>query len=307
MLGSNLILDWPWMLAFLPLPWLLFKSKMTLSQFELKVPITPRLQILSQDKIGLMHSHKILKIIFVFAWLCLVLALARPSIVARVTPSNVTGYDLLLAVDLSRSMEDSLVAVKKVVKDFVSERKGDRVGLIVFAENAYMAIPLTQDIDSVSKMIDSLMVGMAGEATSIGDAIALGAQNLKQRPEASRIMVLLTDGQDTSSHIPPLKALEIAKQYHLKIYTIGIGNQSFNADFLKKVAQETGGTFSLASNVADLINIYENINKLEKTDFTLHNLQISEPYYRWLLNLSLLGFIIISANMLQRIRGANLS
>ena len=301
----NFMFEWPWMLFFLPLPWLLFKAKSVVNQLELKVPRINRFSMLTQDSRGLVHSRRLLQAVFIATWVFFILALARPMVVSKVTPSSVTGYDLLLALDLSRSMEESLPSVKNVVKDFVSKRQGDRVGLIVFAENAYMAIPLTQDIKSVTKMVDSLIVGMAGEATSIGDAIALATQNLKNRPQTSRVLVLLTDGDDTSSHIPPLKALQIAKQDNIKIYTIGIGNERFNADFLKKVASETGGIFSKASTVNELVEIYANINKMEKTDFMLNNLQISEAYYRWFLNISLLGFMVIIVLMLQRLRGVN--
>jgi Ca-activated chloride channel family protein len=301
MLGSNFVFEWPWMLALLPLPWLLLKTKRLASQIELKVPNIARLAILTQNSLGFLHKNKFLQAIFIISWLSLILALSGPMVVSRLTPSTISGYDLLLAVDLSHSMESSLPAVKQVVKDFVKQRQGDRVGLIVFAENAYMAIPITQDLKSVVKMIDSLMVGMAGGATSIGDAIALAAQNLQQRPESSRVLVLLTDGSDNSSHIPPMKALEIAKKDHLKIYTIGIGNQTFNDEFLKIAASQTGGLFNMATSMNDLVSIYENINKLEKTDFTLEHLQITEPYYRWFLSLSILGFMIIMAHMLQRI------
>jgi Ca-activated chloride channel family protein len=305
-LNLNFAFEWPWMLVLLPISWLLLKSTAISNQIEIKVPLLARFTLLTAQSRSLLHNSKWLKIIFICAWVLLVLALARPVKVAKIMPSQASGYDLLLAVDLSRSMEASLPSVKQVVKNFVSQRQGDRIGLIVFAEHAYMVIPLTQDINSVTKMIDSLMVGMAGEATAIGDAIALASQNLAQRPQSSRVMVLLTDGNDTSSHISPHKALEIAIAEHLKIYTIGIGEQNFDADFLQNVAKQTGGVFSSANTVDDLVKIYANINTLEKVDYEVNNLQLTQSYYRWFLNLALLGFMLIMAANLQRIRGSML-
>src|SRR5205823_10817598 len=129
------------------------------------------------------------------------------------------------AVDFSTSSRrmSRLDATKEVVGQFVLGRKGDRVGLVTFGEYAYLHVPLTLDTLSVSKMLNDTVSGMAGNATAIGDAIGLSVRTLRERPEGSRVLVLLTDGEDNSSSIPPLEAAKLAKGYGIRIYTIGVG------------------------------------------------------------------------------------
>lgn len=181
--------------------------------------------------------------------------------------------------------------------NFVTQRLGDRIGLIVFAEQAYLPIPLTLDTNTVVKMLNNLVVGMAGESTSIGDAIGIGVKNLRQRPDASRVLILLTDGIDTSSHIPPLEAAKIATDDHVKIYAIGVGD-NLDEVLLKKIATMTGGTYAKVKSVSALEEVYAQINQLEKSDAKQQVLLIKKPLYYIFLLLALLGlgvFYVIDA------------
>ena len=200
----------------------------------------------------------------------------------------------MLAVDISASMQaidfstktkrvSRLDATKEVVNKFVLGRQGDRVGLVTFGESAYLHVPLTLDTLSVSKMLNDTVSGMAGNATAIGDAIGLSVRTLRDRPEGSRVLILLTDGEDNASSIPPLEAAKIAKQYGIRIYTIGVGKNGsvpfpngfggyqmatvpIDEKLLKEIAMMTGGQYHLATDKQTLASIYNKINELEKTE-----------------------------------------
>lgn len=226
----------------------------------------------------------------------------------------------MLAVDTSGSMQavdfstsskaiSRLDVTKNVVGKFVRGRQGDRVGLVTFGENAYLHVPLTLDTAAVSKMLNDTISGMAGNATAIGDAIGLGVRTLRDRPEGSRVIVLLTDGEDNSSNIPPLEAAKLAKQYGIRIYTIGIGKNGpvpypngvggygmvevpIDEELLKEIASLTGGQYFHATNQKALESIYAKINELEKTESNESIFFLREPYYYYPLGLAM-GFLFL--------------
>jgi Ca-activated chloride channel family protein len=228
----------------------------------------------------------------------------------------------MLAVDISASMLamdfstktdiiSRLDATKEVVSKFVLGRQGDRVGLITFGEHAYLHVPLTLDTVSVSKMLNPIVSGMAGNATAIGDAIGLSVRTLRDRPEKSRVLILLTDGEDNSSSIPPLEAAKLAKQYGIKIYTIGVGKNgtvpfptnfggyqmarvTIDEDLLKEIASLTGGQYYSATDKHALTSIYNTINELEKTEANYNIYLIREPLYQYPLGIAL-GMLLILA------------
>lgn len=305
---------WPAMIVLLPAPWLLLHLlKKRPNKQEIIAPTIrfPKLTELQKSFSKASPSGQNIpqwqKIAISIMWLCLVLSLMRPELVNNIVHSKNVGYDLMLAVDLSRSMDipdfmeqgkpvSRIAATKKVVSNFVQQRVGDRVGLIVFAEQAFLTIPLTLDTSTVSKLLNNLVVGMAGERTAIGDAIGLGVQNLRKRPEASRILILLTDGEDTASHIPPLEATKIAAADHIKIYTVGVGDK-LDENLLDKIAAMTGGAYFKVTNVDALEHVYSEIDQLEKTESTQRIVLIKTPLYAWFLIPALILFIIVySAN-----------
>lgn len=303
---------WPWMILLLPLPWLLLKLiKLYTTPKSVLAPtiVFPKLQKLQQ---AFAHASAVTdqiafwqQVVIGIVWALLVVSLMRPELVNDRVYSNNIGYDLMLAVDLSRSMDivdfsdhgqplSRIAATKKVVANFVRNRVGDRVGLIVFAEQAFLTIPLTLDTAAVSKLLNNLLVGMAGERTSIGDAIGIGVQNLRKRPESSRILILLTDGEDTASHIPPLEAAHIAKNSGIKIYTVGVGNK-LDETLLSKIADMTGGIYYKVTNVGSLEQVYKEIDQLEKSESAQKIVLIKTPLYHWFLASALLLFAVVYA------------
>ncbi len=254
-------------------------------------------------------------------WVLLVLAVMRPQMADQYTHIQNEGYDLMLAVDISGSMRaldfsteknviSRLDVTKDVVSKFVRERLGDRVGLILFGEQAYLHVPLTLDTVSVSLMLNNAVSGMAGDATSIGDAIGLAVRNLRERPEGSRVIILLTDGEDTASAVPPLEAAKLAKQYGIRIYTIGVGQDGpapypddlrgvimaelpMDEELLKDIARETDGEYFLATDTDSLESIYDTINTLEKTESDVREYLIRQPLYRYPLGMACALFLIL--------------
>ncbi|GAB6140287.1 VWA domain-containing protein [Methylosoma difficile] len=288
--------EWPWLLAALPLPLLvywLFPAAIASDQAALKVPFLDDFAFAETEKVSAVHQ-KWQRYAAMCAWCLLVLAATRPQWLGDPIEQAVSGRDLMLAVDLSGSMEaqdffinkepvDRLTAAKWVAGDFIERRVGDRIGLILFGTQAYLQTPLTFDRKTVSTLLNEAALGLAGDNTAIGDAIGLAVKRLKNQPADSRVLVLMTDGANTAGEIAPLKAAELAAQNHLKIYTIGIGademivrsffgNRKVNpsADLdenaLVKIAETTGGRYFRARNTDELNNIYMLLDKLEPVE-----------------------------------------
>ena len=258
-------------------------------------------------------------------WTLIVCALMHPQRVEQISNTKTKGHDIMLAVDLSKSMlaldfadlnnndrRNRLDVIKKVASKFIVNRDGDRFGLILFGDSAYLQTPLTSDITSVATMLDLSEIGMAGDATAIGDAIALAVKALIQRPEGSRIIILLTDGSNTAGVIAPQEAARLAKAYGIKIYCIGVGRKGavpFPADIggivyakieidepaLRKIAEETGGAYFGATDESTLSEIYKRIDELEKTEAETSEYLLRQQLFRIPLSLAMLmilGLII---------------
>jgi Ca-activated chloride channel family protein len=328
------IFYWPWLglLVFLPLV-IIFalpaSKKNTASSPEVNFPALRRLQdAFPTYQVSGNNSGKFFKVIISLLWICLVLTVMRPQKVDQLSYVQHEGYDLMLAVDISGSMraldfstEDKRVSRLDVTKDvvgkFVKDRQGDRVGLVLFGQYAYLHVPFTLDTTSVSKMLDNTVAGMAGDATSIGDAIGMAVKNLRNRPENSRVIILLTDGEDTASSIPPLEAAKLAKQYDIKIYTIGVGNEgnvpyptdsgrivmanmSMDEELLEKIAEITDGKYFRATDEDSLQSIYNKINEMEKTESEVKEYLIRKPLYRYPLGVAVILMLFICIVPLYR-------
>lgn len=325
---------WPWFALLLPLP-LLFRwivPAKPVGEFQLRFPALERLKAAFPSAAARKRSSRFSLFSLYCIWLLLVLALMQPEKVDQYTSVKNHGYDLMLAVDISGSMQavdfstpakivNRLDVTKDVVSKFVMGRQGDRIGLITFGERAYLHVPLTLDTLSVSKMLDQTVIGMAGNATAIGDAIGLSVRTLRERPEGSRVLVLLTDGEDNSSSLPPLEAAKLAKQYGIKIYTIGVGKNgnvpfptnmggyrlaqvTIDEELLKEVAALTGGHYFQATDRKALTSIYEKINELEKTESNENVYFIREALYYYPLGIAI-GFLLLFT--LQQILGPYVS
>ncbi|HEY5338377.1 MAG TPA: VWA domain-containing protein [Rhizomicrobium sp.] len=329
---------WPWMILLLALPVLVrvlgsrAKAANTSGAPEIFFPYIDRLKAIFPKQQQAKETTRLYLAILALLWLSLTVALMRPEFVDQFMPLRNSGYDLLLAVDLSGSMEaldytkkngeqaSRIQIVKTVVGDFVDQRQGDRVGLILFGSSAYLHVPLTLDTLSVRKMLDNAAVGEAGDMTAIGDAIALAVRTLRDRPEKSRIVVLLTDGGDNASTIPPLAAAKLAEQYGIRIYTIGVGSQGlvpipdevgqiqmqeFDLDegLLRSIASITGGNYFRAADTNALQKIYAQINKLEKTQAETHSYIVRRTLYPYPLGLALALLLALSLlPILPRVR-----
>ncbi len=212
-------------------------------------------------------------------WVLLITALARPQWVEPPLEKIEAARDLMLAIDLSQSMEardfrdasgrrvDRLTAVKVVVDDFIDRRKTDRIGLIAFGQAAFPQAPLTLDHDSIKRLLDELRIGMAGPQTAIGDAIGLAIRMTERSKMREKVLVLLTDGNDTASKVPPDKAAQLAKMHGITIHTIGIGDprasgeDKVDLEALKKISTQTGGRAFRGENRASLEDIYATIDR----------------------------------------------
>lgn len=252
-----------------------------------------------------------------------IFALARPQLADVKTEVSSEGVDILLTIDTSGSMRaldfkvggeevDRLVAVKKVVADFIKNRLSDRIGMVVFGDMAYTQTPLTLDYDVLLGFLDQVEIGAAGDATAIGDAIALSVKRLKDLAGKSKIIILLTDGRSNAGRVTPEKAAEIAAEYGIKIYTIGVGSrgpvpfpeQTFfgirhilvqldiDEETLQKIAQTTGGQYFKATDTEGLKEIYETIDKLEKSEAKVTHYQEYQELYRYFLGFALLLAIL---------------
>ncbi|MDD5214174.1 MAG: VWA domain-containing protein [Methylococcales bacterium] len=287
---------WAWLLALLPLPFLIYwlaPAKLHANQSALRVPFLTDFANLQTSKTAA-TTNRLRLYLAAMAWILLVLAAARPQWLGEPIEQAMNGRDLMLAVDLSASMQekdfilekeyvDRLTAIKSIATAFIERRVGDRVGLILFGSQAYLQTPLTFDRKTVATLLDESAIGLAGDNTAIGDAIGLAVKRLRNESQNSRVLILLTDGANTAGEVSPLKAAELAAANNLKIYTIGIGademlvggffgyrkvNPSADIDeaTLIKVAESTGGYYYRAKNLDDLNNIYMRLDELEPVE-----------------------------------------
>ncbi len=289
-------LAWPWMLLALPLPWLIRKLTPPVIGTQdagLRVPSFRGFAVLAdRSEVEQLLNWRFW--IAVIAWALLVLAAARPERIGDELDVPVSGRNLMLAVDLSGSMDakdfelgsrrvDRLTATKAVAGDFIGRREGDRIGLILFGERAYLQVPLTLDRETVNTLLLEAFIGLAGEKTAIGDAITLAVKRIHdQGSEAGeQVLILLTDGANTAGEIDPLKAAELAQQIGLRVYTIGIGAEQMvvssitggmrrvnpSADLdeetLTQIASLTGGQYFRAKDTAGLQDIYRILDEME--------------------------------------------
>ena len=254
------------------------------------------------------------------AWLALVCALARPVWLGEPIRLPAEGRDLMLAVDISGSMDTAdmelnnrpvnrLEIVKHVLNDFINQREGDRLGLILFGSNAYLQAPLTFDRETVRTFMNEAALGLAGKQTAIGDAITLAAKRMRENPSDSQVIVLLTDGENTAGKVDPVRAAELASELGIKIYTIGLGAESMqvpsffgsrtinpsrelNEGELQSIADLTSARFFRARNTEELSQIYDLIDELEPTERENKTYRPESGLFQWpLLVALLLGWV----------------
>ena len=312
----------PWMFMALPLPLLLM---WLLPRASSSQPETIRVPFYSQ-----LHSQQLQKdsnsslprlLVAISIWLLLVASAARPQSIDDPVQLPVLGRNLMLAVDLSGSMEaDDMVigdrqltrlsAVKVVAGEFIDRRVGDRLGLILFGDRAYLQAPLTLDRKTVKKLLHESVIGLAGKKTAIGDAVGLAVKRLRNEPEGNRVLILLTDGSNTAGSIDPLKAADLAAQEKIKIYTIGVGADSrmvrdifgsrrmasadIDEETLLAISEKTGGQYFRARDIESLMQIYSLLDEAEAIveDSEVYR-PVNELYY-WPLAVALLLSLLVA-------------
>lgn len=306
--------SWPWAFLLLPLPWLInrFTKSAEQTSQRLRMPSFAQFTALTPTIEKRAGRTRWLELLI---WACLVSAAANPKWLDDPVALPNEGRDIMLAVDLSGSMKeqdmeyqgryiDRLSVVKAVVGEFIEQRQGDRLGLILFADTAFLQTPLTRDLSTVSQMLNEAQIGLVGNATAIGDALGLSVKRFNQKQDSNRILILLTDGQNTAGNLSPDEALILAREKGIKVYTIGVGSDSrggfslfgmggiggSNIDeaTLKNIASETGGRYFRAKDVAGLQLIYQELDKLEPISDEAETFRPQTALFFWPLGVALL-------------------
>ncbi|RTZ67289.1 MAG: BatB protein [Aquificaceae bacterium] len=280
--------EWLWMFLLLPLPLIVrFFIKPVKQQREqaLHVPFLRDFQHAPASHTSNNFSWWIMAFSMI-GWIAFVTAIARPIMVGENVSLPVKGRNIMMAIDLSGSMReedyrvgnqwvDRLTATKFVAGQFIQRRKGDRIGLILFGDQAYLQAPLTFDRQTVLRLLNESALGLAGQKTAIGDAIGLAIKRLRTQDDNEHVLILLTDGENTAGSVGVYEAAEVAAQQNLKIYTVGIGadaqqNRGFfqsasalDEATLKKIAKMTKGKYFRARDTQEFQRIYEELDRLE--------------------------------------------
>lgn len=329
--------DYPWIALLIPLPLLVYWlwPRAQRREAALRVPFYQQLE--AEEASARHHVQgRVRPALLVLLWLLLIAAACGPRWIGDPISLPSSGRDLLLAVDLSGSMqiEDMkirgeqvarITAIKAVVDEFIQRRKGDRVGLIVFGTQAYVQAPLTFDLDTVARFLREAQIGFAGDATAIGDAIGLAVKRLRDRPGDRHVLVLLTDGANNAGSVSPQAAARIAQENHVVIYTIGIGademelpgmfgtrfgarrvnpSQDLDEKALTNIADTTGGRYFRARNPEELAGIYNLLDSLEPVEDKSQTYRPERALFFWPLGAALLLSMLWTAGALPFGRGA---
>lgn len=310
----TLAFDHPWALALLPLPVLvrLLLPAYREQSVALRMPFLMQLAGDGAPPPDSPRAGSLRLALAIIAWMLLILAIAAPVRIEPPITRESGGRDVLLALDLSGSMETQdmagpegtmvsrLDAARAVLKEFIARRKSDRLGLIVFGTAAFVLAPFTHDHNVLTSLLDETTPRMAGPQTMIGDAIGLAAQSFERAEVSGRLLVLLTDGNDTGSRVPPKRAAEIAGRLGVKIHTVSLGDPSTVGEaaldilVLEEVARATGGAHFHANDPTALSEIYRRIDAMEPTPAQSQSWRPRTPLFAWPLG----GFALLAALLL---------
>ncbi|HBS26333.1 MAG TPA: hypothetical protein DD827_04275 [Gammaproteobacteria bacterium] len=319
-------LVWPWMALALPLPllmrWLLPRAQ-DRSGGVLFAPFATSQG--SDSRMKLSTSKRWRKLLALLVWLLLVAASMGPERLDEAVELPREGRNIMLAVDVSGSMQtpdmdpskrrDRLDVVKEVASEFIRRREGDRTGLILFGSRPYIQAPLTFDRETVQTLMQESVVGIAGQETAIGDAIGLAIKRLHTKNQNETVLILLTDGSNTTGQLKPRQAARLAKQVGLKIYTIGVGGEpvvgqdifgrpittyraELDEDALKYIADTTGGQYFRATDKGALRSIYSLLDQLEPAAGKGETLRPVSALYFWPLSAAFLLSLLLGLPMI---------
>ncbi len=319
---------YPWMFVLLVLPLFWRASRQTIGGQALQFkPLAKTAAELTNTKV---KSNRFSPRLFALAiiWLGIVTGAAQPRWLGEPVSIPLEGRDMMLAVDLSASMNindmviegqnfNRLDTVKRVLREFIINRKGDRLGLILFADAAYQQTPLTFDLLTVQQMLDEAVHGLVGQRTSIGEAVGLAVKRFNTYESSNKVLILLSDGANTSGQIQPLEALELAKAAGVKIYTVGVGaeelvqqgifgpqmiNPSSDLDeqLLTNLATSTGGRYFRARDPKELAQIYQLLDQLEPIARDPLTFRPQQSLLHWPLLIAMLtSFLLLLPQLLR--------
>lgn len=253
--------------------------------------------------------YKLMPFVRAAALILVIIALARPESVSSEREYQTKGVDIMIALDLSGSMlaedfkpENRILVAKQEAAKFIKGRENDRIGLVVFAKKAFTQCPLTLDYDILIKLLGDVQIGMIPDGTAIGMGLATAVNRLRESDAKSKIVILITDGENNAGNIDPITAAELAKSFKVKVYTICIGrgglvpfpvndplfgkryvqaNVAIDEFTLKRIADITGGLFFRARDPKGLSEIYEKINALERTEIKVKEYRSYAPLFHW--------------------------
>jgi len=316
---------WPWLLLLLPLPMLIYFLPQRSNNRTSAALIMPHLLQSSSVKVTNQTSKKSPLIVLSLCWLLTVVALSQPQWLGEAIDIPTEGREMMIAVDLSGSMQiedmslhgntvNRLNMLKVVLGSFIERRTGDRLGLILFGDDAYMQTPMTFDRKTVKQMLDESVLGLVGKKTAIGDAIALAVKRFDAKQKSNKVLLLLTDGQNTAGKITPEQALELAIAKDITIYSIGIGadvmlqqslfgtrrvnpSSELDEETLTKLAQQTGGQYFRAKDSQGMELIYSALDQLEPVEQDQQQMRPLTALFYWPLSLA----FILSASYLLAI------
>jgi len=319
----------PYLLALLlVLPFVIFLNQRRGIYSSLRVSTLGAVKGLKPSLI--LRLNRLLPVIKYAALALMILGIAGPQWGTRHLEIQTKGVNIILAVDLSESMAaldfkykdktiNRLEAVKMVVREFIADRSGDRIGMVVFGSEAYTQLPLTRDYNTISSVISQLKIGAAGKSTAIGDAVGISLKRLSDIESKTNVIILLTDGRSNAGQLAPRTAAEIAAQQKVKIYTVGVGTRGrvpflikdpvfgdryvyqrvdIDEATLKTVAEKTGGAYFRAEDTQGLRDIYAKIDKLEKTEIKMKTFAEYQDHYFYLVlsAIILIGLYVLLSN-----------
>ena len=299
-----IILGNPWYLLILAILPLVFIYKSFLSRSKDGSFRISSKSIISEKMIRKgVYKKRLLSFIQYLSMFLIILGLSRPRLIESLQEKNIEIVDIVLVIDISSSMlatdfqPNRLEVVKKTAKDFITQRKGDRLGILVFAGESFIQCPLTIDNEVLLSLMSEIKVAQQSyDGTAIGMAIANATNRLRNSDAKSKVMILLSDGSNNAGELDPNTAADLAKQFGIKIYTIGAGtNQDvsfipgrgyirneIDEETLKAIAKQTGGQYFRATNTEGLKEIYSTINTLERTEVEIKVFTQYRELYGWL-------------------------
>lgn len=294
-----MIWQFPWLLLLLlglPLLWLLPQRGTGTPLWVANAPLSSNQR----------QRPWLSRLVLIVSLAALVLALAKPVKLGPPVPVKETGRDLMLAIDLSSSMDamdmavgdyiyNRISIVKEVVARFIDGRQGDRMGLVLFADHAYVQAPITRDLDTVSQWVQSAELASIGSNTAIGEGIAISARQLSALDNEQKVLILLSDGANNAGDVSPIAAAQWAQNQGVRIYTIGINGFLGGADnqTLYQVARQTGGQFFSAEDAYELSRIYQEIDRLEPIERAAEPVRLTMDLYYWPLGVAIFGLLVV--------------